>query len=128
MTSIDYIKLWIKKADDDLKVARRELSIEDSVLDAVCFHFQQAVEKYIKAYLIKVKGKVKRTHNLAFLIEQCIQLDSDFDKFEVAFDNISECGVEIRYPDSFNAVDREEMEDMLPVIENFRGLILNKIS
>ncbi len=46
MTKKDYVQLWTNKADNDLKVAKRELTYEDSVLEAVCFHLQQAVEKY----------------------------------------------------------------------------------
>jgi HEPN domain-containing protein len=128
MTKEEYIKLWIKKADGDLKVAKRELQFEDAVLEAVCFHFQQAVEKYLKAFLTKFLEKIEKTHNLEFLIEQCIQLDSDFSQYEEKFDSISECGVEIRYPDTFIMIEKEEMNDMLVIVEEFREFVLNKIA
>ena len=128
MTKEEYIKLWIKKADGDLNVAKRELQFEESVLEAVCFHLQQAVEKYLKAFLTKFLERIEKTHNLEFLIEQCIKLDSDFSQYEEKFDTISECGVEIRYPDTFIIIEKEEMEDMVVIVEAFREFILEKLA
>ena len=52
MEKKDYINTWIAKADGDLKVAERELSAADSVLDAVCFHLQ--VKKFREFVLNKI--------------------------------------------------------------------------
>jgi len=43
---------WVDKAEGDLITARREYRARKSPnYDAVCFHAQQAAEKYLKAYL-----------------------------------------------------------------------------
>ncbi len=43
---------WINKAEADLLTARREYRARKKPnFDAVCFHAQQAVEKYLKAVL-----------------------------------------------------------------------------
>lgn len=128
MNKKEYINLWIQKADGDLKVAKRELQTQDPVLDAVCFHLQQAVEKYLKSFLSIFLKKIERTHNLAFLIEQCIQIDKDFIKYEEKFDRIAECGVEIRYPDTFLIFEYDELFDMMAIVEEFRKFILEKIN
>lgn len=128
MNKEEYINLWIKKADGDIKVAQRELYCEDPVLDAVCFHLQQAVEKYLKAFLAKYLGKIEKTHNLEFLLEQCIQIDRDFSEYEEKFDQISECGVEIRYPDTFLMFEDEELIDMLGIVQAFRTFVLGRIT
>jgi HEPN domain-containing protein len=122
-----YIELWIQKADGDLKVAKRELETDDPVLDAVCFHLQQAVEKYLKAFLTKFSEKIKRTHNLEFLIEQCIQIDEDFVRYEEKFDQIAGCGVEIRYPDAFIVLEVDELTSIREIVEEFREFIIKKI-
>ena len=127
MEKEEYTKLWIKKADDDLRVAKRELHYDDAVLDAVCFHFQQAVEKYAKGFLANSLQKIEKTHNLEFLLEKCIQVDRDFVKFEEKFDNISECGVEVRYPDSYITFSKPELEEVLEVVEEFRAFVLSKL-
>ena len=69
----EYLKNWIKKADNDLKVAEHELRIDkdDRVTEAICFHCQQSVEKYLKAFLIYCKAEFGKTHNLEFLLELC---------------------------------------------------------
>lgn len=128
MEKNDYVKIWINKADGDLKVAEREIAAPDPVLEAVCFHLQQAVEKYIKAFLSNKLKDIRKTHNLLFLIEQCIKIDKDFKIFEKEFDIISECGVEIRYPDSFLNLEKNELSDILPKVKEFRSFILEKIS
>ena len=127
MTKEEYIKLWLQKAEGDLKVAKRELQAEDSVLDAVCFHLQQAVEKYLKAFLSKYSDKIKRTHNIEFLIEQCIHIDKDFKRYEEKFDRVAECGVEIRYPDAFIVFEEDELDAIRVIVEEFREFVINKI-
>ena len=40
---------WIRKAENDLKNIRASLVRADPAWDKVCFHAQQAAEKYLKA-------------------------------------------------------------------------------
>ena len=47
-----YIESWLEKAQHDLDSAQRLIEIEPMILDNACFHSQQAIEKYLKAYLI----------------------------------------------------------------------------
>lgn len=62
----EYLKRWLIKANNDLKVAEHELKmpLEERVTEAVCFHSQQAVEKFLKAYLITQNIAFGKTHNL----------------------------------------------------------------
>ncbi|PWR71396.1 HEPN domain-containing protein [Methanospirillum lacunae] len=46
------VKLWCLKAENDLKNACHEVEHEDPALDTVCFHAQQAAEKYLKVFLL----------------------------------------------------------------------------
>jgi HEPN domain-containing protein len=44
---------WIIKAENDLKTASHTLKIgKGCPTDTVCFHAQQCVEKYLKAFLV----------------------------------------------------------------------------
>ncbi len=40
------INQWIVKAENDIKIASKDLSTENPITDIICFHSQQAVEKY----------------------------------------------------------------------------------
>ena len=44
---------WVEKAENDLKNAAHTIKMgEDCPTDTVCFHAQQCVEKYLKAFLV----------------------------------------------------------------------------
>jgi HEPN domain-containing protein len=91
---------WIEKAEKDLLTSERELSFQDPVTDTVCFHCQQAVEKYLKAFLVFHQVYFTKTHNIGSLIELCATIDASFnDELEDA-DTLTDYAVEIRYPDS----------------------------
>lgn len=62
------VKEWIEKANADANTARREIQVvKKPNWDAVCFHVQQAIEKYLKALLLK-DGRppysIKRTYGI----------------------------------------------------------------
>ena len=47
-----FVHQWISKAEEDLLVVEKLTEIEVFATSSVCFHCQQAVEKYLKAFLI----------------------------------------------------------------------------
>lgn len=65
---IAVIREWLLKADYDLKAAVHTLTLgRDCPTDAVCFHAQQCVEKYIKALLVFRATAFPKTHNIRVL-------------------------------------------------------------
>ncbi len=66
----EIVQEWIKKADEDYGFA--SAGIEHTEFYAqICFHFQQAAEKYLKAFIIFSKIKFRPVHNLLELFELC---------------------------------------------------------
>jgi len=49
-----YVSQWIEKAQADMVVAKMIIDQNPSplILDSACFHCQQAVEKFLKAFLV----------------------------------------------------------------------------
>jgi HEPN domain-containing protein len=91
--------ILLKKADADLKVALDELNTIDPALEIVCFHFQQFIEKYLKAFLISNQIKPDRTHSLVSLFHTCSEVNEVFKEFltnDLIFD-LEDCSVEARY-------------------------------
>ena len=43
------IKLWLLKAESDLRSAQILIKDENPPTDSICFHAQQAVEKFFKS-------------------------------------------------------------------------------
>ena len=124
----EYLKKWLIKANKDLKVAENEIILppEDMVTDAICFHSQQAVEKYLKAYLIFKQVEFDKTHNLEFLLEICIENESDFSQIDVG--NLSFFAVEVRYPDDFYIPTEQEARECLEIARKVKEFIYKKLN
>lgn len=90
---------WISKAEGDYLVAKREMRARKyQNFDAICFHCQQAVEKYMKAYLLKNGVDFPKTHNLIELLELCLPLDGSFEIQRDLLLELNQYGVRYRYP------------------------------
>lgn len=59
--TIEIVRLWVTKAENDMAVVR--LALPNGPYDAVCFHAQQAIEKYLKALLTLFGIPAPRTHD-----------------------------------------------------------------
>jgi len=59
------VRGWLAKAENDLKTAAHTLKLgADCPTDAVCFHAQQTVEKYLKALLVLRGIDFPKTHDI----------------------------------------------------------------
>lgn len=123
----DYVKKWVMKAINDINVAKHELTQPDSemVTDAICFHCQQSVEKFLKAYLILENIEIGKTHNLEYLLELCKNQDLDFEKLDVG--NLSFYAVTVRYPDEFYMPSVQEAKESFKIASIVRDFILRKL-
>jgi len=65
----EWINEWIKKAENDLLAVESILNGKSVPTDAVCFHCQQAAEKYLKAYCIKLNIVFEKSHDLIYLLD-----------------------------------------------------------
>ena len=64
---LQVVREWLAKADNDFNAARTLGLAKGCPTDAVCFHAQQCVEKYIKALLVLNEIDFPRTHDLSVL-------------------------------------------------------------
>jgi HEPN domain-containing protein len=124
---IEFVGKWIAKADNDLTIAKDErfLKNENHVTDGICFHCQQAVEKYLKAYLTLKDIDIGKTHNLEILAMHCSKIDTGFN--ELNFGNLSQYGVAIRYPDDFYMPTLAEADNAIQIAEQVRKFAVGKI-
>ena len=118
---------WIKKAENDILTAERELSFDDPITDAVCFHCQQAVEKYLKAFLVHHQIYFTKTHNIMNLLELCATVDSSFkEKLEDA-DVLTDYAVEFRYPGVSPDPGIEESTEAFEITLDVKEFVLKKL-
>lgn len=104
---------WILSAEEDLLVTETLLKYSPSLVSAIAFNAEQAAEKMIKAYLIKLNIKLIKTHDfdkLLALIENREEFSASLYELVVVFDKFN---VEVRYPDSESIPNKEELLEMI---------------
>jgi HEPN domain-containing protein len=69
------VGLWIDKAPQDLAAAEALMRNKPPLLYPVCFHCQQASEKYIKAFLTHRQIEFPKTHNIRDLLDLAATVD-----------------------------------------------------
>ena len=114
-TKTELINSWIDKAEKDLLTAEHEMTFADRVTESICFHCQQAVEKYLKAYLIHFNISYPKTHEIGELITRCETKDHKIKKFKEEADILTDYAVEIRYPDDWYEPTSEETEQAIKI-------------
>ncbi|MFQ6098037.1 MAG: HEPN domain-containing protein, partial [Armatimonadota bacterium] len=60
----EFVRQWVAKAASHLGVARHLLSDGSPYVEVICFHAQQAAEKYLKAFLVERQIEFPKTHDL----------------------------------------------------------------
>lgn len=120
-----FVKQWLIKANEDLVVV--EKLTEDEIIAAatVCFHCQQAVEKYLKAFLISNGIEIRKTHNIEFLLSECSELDTDFSTIDPK--DLSEFGVDARYPGDMYIPSADETLDYKNIAHKIKEMVEGKI-
>lgn len=126
----EYILKWCKKAESDLKAVKQLLEYEDPPTDVVCFHCQQAVEKYLKAFLTFHNIEVKKTHDIEFLLDLCIEQNSDFSNLlnKEEASKLASFAVDIRYPDEFYYLSINEGRESFKIALKVKKFVLNKLN
>lgn len=123
----DYMKGWLVKANNDFKTIELLLnSKEDLLTDVICFHSQQSIEKFLKSFLIHQNKRFDETHNLDYLRTLCLELDSNFEKFD--FQLLRPYAVQIRYGNElYIASDKEALEAYNMALE-LKNYVLQKLN
>ena len=89
-------KDWFHKADLDIR--RSEILLANNDAEGAAFHLQQALEKYLKGYLIGKGWKLERIHDLEDLLDYAVDYDKKFETFRPLCQEVTEYYIEERYP------------------------------
>ena len=96
----EYVYEWFQFAEMDLTTAEHLSSnMRPQPLEIICYHCQQAAEKYLKGFLF-YHGIIEppKTHNLNLLMDMCLDYGERFIEVEQACSVLSRYGVQPRYP------------------------------
>jgi len=107
-----YPKDWIGKAKKDLQRVRVLLAHDDT--EGAGFHLQQAIEKYLKGYLLSKGWKLEYVHSLIKLLNYAKDFDSSFEEFRALCEQVIGYYIVDRYPFPVSATPtKEEIEQAL---------------
>ena len=114
---------WINKAEGDFATAQRELQIQQMPnYDAVCFHSQQCVEKYLKACLQEENIAFTKTHDLSILLDLFLPMQPGWATLRPTLDALTTYAVEFRYPGASanQSVAKQAFEDCAAIRQIIR--------
>jgi len=123
---MDYndILSWFDFADSDLEASEHLLTLHRPRLEIICYHCQQAAEKYLKGYLLYKGVFPPKTHDLDTLCKKCFEFDPAFKEILDECVSLSDYGVQPRYPNEM-LIEEHHMEKALEYarrIKNFAPL------
>lgn len=91
-----YPEDWKMIAKKDWDRIKRNLNEGD--IEAAAFFLQQALEKYLKAFLLKRGWKLEKIHVLPTLLDYAIKYESKLESFRNLCDRVTDYYVAERYP------------------------------
>lgn len=122
---------WIRKANNDLRAAKKLAANPDPIFDMAIFHTQQCAEKALKSFLASHEVLPPKTHDLDYLIHQCCT-------FNTLFKNLFDCTellqpycFKFRYPDDIFSPDELETHDAIICAEKiliFVKKVINELN
>jgi HEPN domain-containing protein len=113
---------WIEKAEGDFATAEREWRARKNLnYDAVCFHCQQCVEKYLKARLQEAEIPFTKTHDLVLLLDLVKSVEPLWEPFRESFQRLTSYAVVYRYPG--DSADKKDAREAIEICRKARRAI-----
>ena len=129
MVDIEIIEDWIKNGDEDFEFAAQNLKEGKPFYAQICFHFQQAAEKYLKGFIVAYELEFRRIHDLPVLLGICSAQDSTLGELQDACEYLNAFYVETRYPVHWPTnFSREETTKAFEAADHIRVVIRKKIT
>jgi HEPN domain-containing protein len=105
------VRQWVEKADQDLAAAEILLKSDCRLPAVIAFHSQQAVEKYLKALLVRYQIHFPKTHDIGVLLSLISTIEPGVASSLDGTVALNPFGVEVRYPgDGLELLPGEEEE------------------
>lgn len=101
-----YLEDWVRIARKDLGRAERLLEQDDPALAGFCL--QQAVEKFLKAFLLSRGWRLRKTRDLERLLDDAIHYEPALTEFRRICQRVTGYYIAERYPPSLGGEVTEE--------------------
>ena len=112
----NYIE-WVEYATADLVAAKYLATMQNPLIEIVCYHCQQCAEKMLKGFIIYNDIEPKRIHDLTILCKECEKLDSAFQDVYEMCEILTEYVANTRYPSKIELIEYDMKEAIKFAIE-----------
>lgn len=121
---------WFRKAEHELAYLKiAPLEIDDPPTDTTCRMAHMVAEYALKAYLMVNRHKIPKSHDLVFILDQCISIhdDNDFEMFRSDCQLLTTYRTDLAYPGPLPvSVPIEEANTAIDLATQIYGFTLNK--
>lgn len=120
---------WFQKAENDLLDVENNLKADRYASDIVCFHCQQAVEKYLKGFLAWHETPFAKTHDLLLLLAQVQEItEADAEMLSGNLLMLDRYSVSVRYPQEYEEdPDEEEVREAVEAAYQVRAWVRSQL-
>ena len=125
---------WFKFADNDIDTALLLKEMRPQHREIICYHCQQAAEKYLKGFLVSKEQRPPKIHDLTNLCNICSEHVSDFSNLLPQCSYLNQFGVQPRYPKELEITNANveqavkymlEVRDFAAIVELREEIALN---
>ena len=114
----------------DLALAHLGRNSKDVLPEQICFHAQQAVEKALKAVLLRKSIRFPAIHDIEELVQIGRQEGVQFPDWAEDLASLTPYAVETRYPGHWEDFNETEVNEALAIaqkaVEWVKGILLSK--
>ncbi len=122
----DFVQSWLRKAEGDLRAAERLLEVPQEDYFAAAFHAQQAAEKFLKAFLVRLQVPFPKTHNIEQLLQLAAPSDPALEKELTSATILTPYGIEFRYPGE-EIADLETAQQAVDEAKRVKTVVLGRL-
>ena len=115
---------WLDKAEHDLLNIENNLQAPEIPWDTVCFHTQQAAEKFLKAFLVFHGRPPILTHDLVALLAAWVPLNPSLTTRQPDCQKLSYYAVAARYPSDLYEPTETDARQMIDAAQRIRSDVL----
>jgi HEPN domain-containing protein len=123
----EFLRQWLEKAEGDWSLSHRLLSDPEPPTEAIAFHAQQAVEKYLKAFLTWHQVEFPKTHDIKRLLGLAGSCDQVLAESLSNAASLTAYAVEYRYPGEYPSVTADDAANAVMLADLARDQVRRRL-
>ncbi|MBS7249118.1 MAG: HEPN domain-containing protein [Candidatus Freyarchaeota archaeon] len=116
---------WFRKGEADIRTAEILLN-HGGDPEIAASHLQQALEKYLKGYLLSKGWQLEHIHDLTVLLDEAVKHKPELQKYREFLEEVTAYYFQSRYPIMIQGPKKEEVEKALTRTKEIVQILLKE--